>query len=767
MSLIEKENLRMQNTPKKAEEVIIIEDEVEPTVEKKLQQPQPQQQQEMQSIDSMFKAILKAPTTELTTLLLTLRRISSEPFKLVTSEGLPLLHFLCLHAQLEHLQFLISKYSQEDPLVPDLDVLALTSNPAKESVLHLAVKSKNSECVKCLLELGVDIFLKDAEGKDATDLVEQMLRGNEQNPVVLKELMAMEKFLLRYKENVQQLKGAKDAKGRTYLHDAVNECDLMFIRKLLRSGFKDIIHVVDHEGRSCLEELVKLYYEEDETSAGAGSEELNELGLSNSSESQKKQKKKNITRILRELLMAAPEVDYDKLIQFCMGLKKGSHSDDEVILTIRQFSNKPQEPTRKRKSYDGMDVEKQEEAPTPSPVESSVTQESTQEDSHSVESLQVEESEKMVLDTTGSPKKFVFNLVKRDDGWSTLHCLVSEGRLEEIEAYIEQKLPLEEEDNDGYTPLHVACVKGNAKIVKLLIDAGVNINKKSKKNEVPLHDACENSHVECVEVLLNAKAETDCLNSANKRPVDLTDNILIKKMFNDFKQQPGIFGSNSTGNFKGNGPQSPSKGGFEVKGLDLAKEEKRANGPATSSRFDDGIRRRVDLRARSTLSFQVDPMWTPLNAFNLSTPYPNLMNILSSVNPATDPHNLAILAGLVQPNIHLPQDYFVLDFHLARFFNYISTDDFFNSISAILSSNNSSGTFTLPRRPVTFLELKNLILDSRVCNYSGVLGAMEVGKLTWVKLEDVLNLIFPLYKAVKVSGAESELSASEYVKKVN
>ncbi|KAI3658614.1 hypothetical protein MP638_006396 [Amoeboaphelidium occidentale] len=762
----------MQNTPKKAEEVIIIEDEVEPALENKLQQPPQQQQpqQEMQSIDAMFKALLKAPTTELPTLLLTLRRISPEPFKLATSEGLPLLHFLCLHAQLEHLQFLIAKYSQEDPLVPDLDVLVMTSNPAKESVLHLAVKSKNSECVKCLLELGVDILLKDAEGKDATDLVEQMRRGNEQNPVVLKELMAMKKFLLRYKENVQQLKWARDAKGRTYLHDAVNECDLMFIRKLLRSGFKDIINVVDQDGRSCLEELVKLYYEEDETSTVAGSEELNELGLSNSSESQKKQKKKNITKILRELLMASPDVDHEKLTQFCMGLKKDSYSDDEVILTIRQVSSKPLEASRKRKSYDGMDVEKpaeEEEAPTPSPVESSVTQESTQEEAQSVESLQVDEPEKMVLDAAESPKKFVFNLIKRDDGWSILHCLVSEGRLEEIQAYIEQKLPLEEEDNDGYTPLHVACVKGNAKIVRLLIDAGVNVNKKSKKNEVPLHDACENSHVECVEVLLNAKAETDCLNSANKRPVDLTDNILIKKMFNDFKQQPGIFGSNSTGNFKGNGPQSPSKGGFEVKGLDLAKEEKKANGPTTGSRFDDGIRRRVDLRARSTLSFQVDPMWTPLNVFNLSSPYPNLMNILSSVNPATDPHNLAILAGLVQPNIPLPQDYYVLDFHLARFFNYISTDDFFNSISAILSSNNSTGTFTLPRRPVTFLELKNLILDSRVCNYSGILGTMEVGKLTWVKLEDVLNLIFPLYKAVKVSGAESELSASEYVKKVN
>lgn len=136
---------------------------------------------------------------------------------------------------------------------------------------------------------------------------------------------------------------------------------------------------------------------------------------------------------------------------------------------------------------------------------------------------------------------------------SALHYASRSGSIDTVKWFVEKKLPMDELNKDGFTPLHLACQRGHILIVKELIDLGADYKKFSQTGQcaihlcaarghwgpaqililkgvdpnlpdtsgnTPIHHACINGQERFLQLILSKRAEICVRNNMEKTPLD-------------------------------------------------------------------------------------------------------------------------------------------------------------------------------------------------------------------------------------------------------
>ncbi|MDX2213077.1 MAG: ankyrin repeat domain-containing protein [Oculatellaceae cyanobacterium bins.114] len=84
----------------------------------------------------------------------------------------------------------------------------------------------------------------------------------------------------------------------------------------------------------------------------------------------------------------------------------------------------------------------------------------------------------------------------------SLWVAASEGNIEQVRAYLKEKVDLNQLDMHGKTPLHWAILKGHEDIAILLVEAGADVHQKDKYGESPLNMAAMRGSIRMTQFLL-------------------------------------------------------------------------------------------------------------------------------------------------------------------------------------------------------------------------------------------------------------------------
>jgi hypothetical protein len=372
---------------------------------------------------------------------------------------------------------------------------------------------------------------------------------------------------------------------------------------------------------------------------------------------------------------------------------------------------------------------------------------------------------------------------KETSGWSILHYLINTNRKKEVHKFLSAVadcgVDVDAVDNLGYTALHLACMKGRHHFVALLLQKGANVNKLSNTRETPLHLACENDHFRIVKLLLKSGADPDYANYRRLIPEELTQNEEILKLIQQFRQY--------------------SK---------RPKCKKYGDSITTDFVFDDRVAASEETEKAVLKRFQYfkDPLWSKLYAYRIHSTVPSLDNLLLLSRDLknlqlclTEEQKEKFMKALEKQLLLSRSEYYILDIHLARYFNYLSLDEFYKDIDEELKRQNKRKVrrlsvtfehvkFLLMNQPQNYIpqhqhqmkpkqvyqsalmhrslvndytnglnewNLQSIILNqtelpcnlslSQLSMYSGVLDSMHTQTLKWIPIEDLIYLIFPLF----------------------
>ncbi|KDO18413.1 hypothetical protein SPRG_16226 [Saprolegnia parasitica CBS 223.65] len=86
------------------------------------------------------------------------------------------------------------------------------------------------------------------------------------------------------------------------------------------------------------------------------------------------------------------------------------------------------------------------------------------------------------------------------------------GKLADVQYYLDKGVNVKCTDSDGWTPLHYAASGGQVDVVRILLDKGVDVDAPDVIGYTPLHRAAESKKSEIVELLLGKGAKIDAKN---------------------------------------------------------------------------------------------------------------------------------------------------------------------------------------------------------------------------------------------------------------
>ncbi len=103
-----------------------------------------------------------------------------------------------------------------------------------------------------------------------------------------------------------------------------------------------------------------------------------------------------------------------------------------------------------------------------------------------------------------------------------------------IKAYLQGKrFDVNVRDKIGYTLLHYASAHGHADLVKYLLEQGADINLPETEGWTALHFAAIADQLKVCKVLIDKGANVESPNLEGLKPIQLTDNVKIKKLIED------------------------------------------------------------------------------------------------------------------------------------------------------------------------------------------------------------------------------------------
>ena len=123
---------------------------------------------------------------------------------------------------------------------------------------------------------------------------------------------------------------------------------------------------------------------------------------------------------------------------------------------------------------------------------------------------------------------------KDENGYSALHYACEEGNLKIVEILIDTHCNPNILNNLKQTPLHLSAKGGYFDISKKLIESGAILNIYDSEKNSPLHYICKNNYVELLKYFLTKSPRIEEKNIYGKTPKDLTTNLEIKNLLDDY-----------------------------------------------------------------------------------------------------------------------------------------------------------------------------------------------------------------------------------------
>ena len=135
-------------------------------------------------------------------------------------------------------------------------------------------------------------------------------------------------------------------------------------------------------------------------------------------------------------------------------------------------------------------------------------------------------------------EKFLININYQDEkGNTALHYACDEGNLKIVEILLNANCNTNIKNNLNKTPLHLSTQKGYFDITKKLIEFGAILNIEDSEKNTPLHFICKNNYIKLLKYILLKSPKINCKNINGKTPSDLTTNLEIKKLLDDYIKQ--------------------------------------------------------------------------------------------------------------------------------------------------------------------------------------------------------------------------------------
>ena len=121
-----------------------------------------------------------------------------------------------------------------------------------------------------------------------------------------------------------------------------------------------------------------------------------------------------------------------------------------------------------------------------------------------------------------------------ENGFSALHFSCDEGNLKIVEILLKANCETNIKNNEKKTPLHLASKRGYFDISKKLIESGALLNIYDSEKNSPIHYVCMYNHIELLKFFLGKLPQADEKNIYGKMPIDLTDNIEMKNILENY-----------------------------------------------------------------------------------------------------------------------------------------------------------------------------------------------------------------------------------------
>ena len=99
--------------------------------------------------------------------------------------------------------------------------------------------------------------------------------------------------------------------------------------------------------------------------------------------------------------------------------------------------------------------------------------------------------------------------VVEEEGWRALHFAAYVGNVEGAQVLLDHGANKDAIAADGYTPLMTAISEGQTEVVQLLLERGAAVDVRTRDERFPLFLAARNGHAEIVKLLLKHKACND------------------------------------------------------------------------------------------------------------------------------------------------------------------------------------------------------------------------------------------------------------------
>ncbi|XP_063913941.1 uncharacterized protein LOC135130478 [Zophobas morio] len=107
------------------------------------------------------------------------------------------------------------------------------------------------------------------------------------------------------------------------------------------------------------------------------------------------------------------------------------------------------------------------------------------------------------------------------DGCTPLYFSASMGSFRIVRLLVEHQAEVDVRNFHGNSSLFAAAAQGFLDIVKFLHGCGADVNVVDDDGDVPLHDAAARGHVEVLQYLISNKGDVNCRNKSGKLPIDL------------------------------------------------------------------------------------------------------------------------------------------------------------------------------------------------------------------------------------------------------
>ena len=124
---------------------------------------------------------------------------------------------------------------------------------------------------------------------------------------------------------------------------------------------------------------------------------------------------------------------------------------------------------------------------------------------------------------------------KDENGYTALHYACDEGNLKIVEIILDADCDTNIKNINKQTPLYLSAKRGYFDISKKLIESGAEINLEDSEKNSPLHYICKNNYIELLKYFLTKNPKVDVKNIYGKTPKDLTTNLEIKNLLDEFK----------------------------------------------------------------------------------------------------------------------------------------------------------------------------------------------------------------------------------------